>query len=426
MLNTFVFQRYEKWKAKYVVSDSLVCGAGTARINTDPGPTVSEGQGYGMAMAAAIGDRDTFDKLWTFVRHYLSQSAKKYCGGLMGWMYDGTTGCRAIDQPCDPDKDGCGGNQDSAFDGDVDIAIGLVYAARQWPEYQEAAVGWLLKMECEVDTISDGRWSYATPGDTWNKTDCSGYPGKPCSFVAGQDGKVNLSYYPPGYFRVFGDFLAGYVDPLLYSNEDRQRHWAFWYKTAETVYEMYERCYDNAAVNPGLVTDWGTYLSPCSSGGDNYNWARALWRVGVDAAWFGNRTDLPENAAGSSSHYPGKSRMQAKIDNVQAFFSDFYAKNPPEPNANRFSTICQNLDPSGAVASCDPAFGHNSYFVNTAVCAYANVFDNGGATTPSIRKEALEEAVSTTVENDKYYQESIGVYTMLFLSGNFPNPMQVP
>jgi hypothetical protein len=43
-----------------------------------------------------------------------------------------------------------------------------------------------------------------------------------------------------------------------------------------------------------------------------------------------------------------------------------------------------------------------------------------------IRQEALEEAVSTTVENDRYYQESLGVYSMLFLTGNFPNPMLVP
>jgi hypothetical protein len=58
--------------------------------------------------------------------------------------------------------------------------------------------------------------------------------------------------------------------------------------------------------------------------------------------------------------------------------------------------------------------------------AYASVFDNGGLTTGDIRRQALEEAVSTTVENDRYYQESIGVYTMLFLSGNFPNPLTVP
>jgi hypothetical protein len=77
------------------------------------------------------------------------------------------------------------------------------------------------------------------------------------------------------------------------------------------------------------------------------------------------------------------------------------------------------------VTGCDPGYGHNSYFVNTAMCSYANLWDDGQATTPDIRREAIEEAVTTTIENDRYYQESIGVYTLMFLTGNFPNPMTV-
>ena len=30
------------------------------------------------------------------------------------------------------------------------------------------------------------------------------------------------------------------------------------------------------------------------------------------------------------------------------------------------------------------------------------------------------------VQNDHYFQESLGVYSILFLTGNFPNPMVVP
>ena len=43
-----------------------------------------------------------------------------------------------------------------------------------------------------------------------------------------------------------------------------------------------------------------------------------------------------------------------------------------------------------------------------------------------IRREALEESISTTVRNDHYFEESLGVYSMLFLTGNFPNPMMMP
>jgi hypothetical protein len=425
LFNALVFERYETWKANYLETGNLVCGAGTARVRTDPPQTVSEGQGYGIAMSAAIGDKPTFEALWGFVRHYLSQSAKKYCGGLMGWMWDGSIACRPIDQPCDPDSGGCGGNQDSAFDGDVDIGIGLVFAALQWPEYTDAANGWLLKMECEVNAVYDGQYNYPAPGDSWDKN-CQDYPNAPCGYVPGRSGTVNLSYDPPGYFRVFGDFLAAHLDPGAYSPAQRDEHHQFWYRTAQTVYQMLERCYDQSGVHPGLVDDFGHYSTPCDQHTDNYNWSRTLWRVGVDAAWFGNRVDLPEDAPNSSSHFGPKTQMQAKIDNIQDFYNHFAANNPPEPNANMFSTICQNLTPSGAVTGCDPAYGHNSYFVNTAMTAYASIFDDDGKTTPDIRRQALEEAVSTTIENDKYYQESIGVYTLMFLTGNFPNPNQVP
>jgi len=61
-----------------------------------------------------------------------------------------------------------------------------------------------------------------------------------------------------------------------------------------------------------------------------------------------------------------------------------------------------------------------------AMCAYVSSFNDGGATTLGIRQEAIEESISTTVENDAYLQEPLGVYSMLFLTGNFPNPMTVP
>ncbi len=342
----------------------------------------------------------------------------------MGWNWKGDVACRPLDTPCDPDSGTCGGDQDSAFDGDVDIAIGLVYAAMQWPEYRTAAIGWLLKMECEVNTAFDGKWYYPSNSDTANK-DCSGYPGSPCKYTKGSNGPVYVNYYPPGYFRVFGDFMQKYMDASQSTSDERKSHHDFWYKTASSVYEMLERCYEQAGVNPALTTDTGDYNAPCSAAVDNYNWARSMWRVGIDAAWFGNRQDFVENATGSSRHYVGKSEMQAKVDLIQDYFANFHVKNPVEPNANRFSSICQNLQPDGNVTGCDPGMGHNSYFVNTAMCSYVSIFDDDGKTTGGIRREALEESVSTSIENNRYYQESIGVYTLLFLTGNFPNPLTV-
>jgi len=57
---------------------------------------------------------------------------------------------------------------------------------------------------------------------------------------------------------------------------------------------------------------------------------------------------------------------------------------------------------------------------------YITMFNAGGETTSAARKEAIEESISTTIQNDHYFQESLGVYSILFLTGNFPNPMIVP
>jgi len=231
-----------------------------------------------------------------------------------------------------------------------------------------------------------------------------------------------MDYYPPGYFRVFGDFLAA-NPPSGTTASNGQTHHDFWYKTAQTVYEMEEKCYDSA-VPPALVGARGMADKPCASPTEgSYEELRGLWRVGIDGAWFGNNTALPENAGNSSSHYGPKSQMQAKIDNTQEYFNNFYVKNPPEPNANRFSKICDSMDPSGTVAGCDPANGHNSYTVNMAMCSYVSLFNDSNKTTSQIRREAIEEAVTTTIQNDHYFQESLGVYSILFLTGNFPNPL---
>jgi hypothetical protein len=425
LFNAFVWERYGIWKQNYIETSDSVCGPGTARVRTDPPKTVSEGQGYGMAISAAIGDKATFDSLWNFARRYLSQASDKYCGGLMGWMWDGTIPCRALDSPCDPAKESCSGNEDSAFDGDVDIGIGLVYAALQWPaDYKQAAIGWLTRMECEINTKYDGVWNYPSSGDTDSKN-CQNYPGQPCSYTPGVPNKIYMDYYPPGYFRVFGDYLAANA-PSGQTASNGQSHHDFWYKVAQTVYQMLEQCYDQPGLNPGLVGDTGDAKTPCADVNlGTYEGLRSLWRVGIDAAWFGNAA-LPENAANSSAHFGPKSRMQAKIDNTQQFFNNFYVNNPVEANANRFSSICDSLHGDGAVTNCDPGQGHNSYTVNMAMCNYVSLFNDGNATTSDIRREAIEEAISTTIENDRYFQESLGVYSDLFLTGNFPNPMTVP
>ena len=90
------------------------------------------------------------------------------------------------------------------------------------------------------------------------------------------------------------------------------------------------------------------------------------------------------------------------------------------------SIICHQLTPAGTVTNCDPTYGHNSYTVSMAMCPFVSFFDDGGVTTASIRREALEESVTTTVMNQHCLEESLGVYSLLFLTGSLPNILTVP
>jgi hypothetical protein len=123
---------YDYWKAAYL-KEAGTSGEGNPlyRISygsTNPGRTVSEGQGYGMLIVALMAGYETqaqaiFDGLWEFSRQHPSDIDPR----LMGWQIP-------------PDQTG----NDSAFDGDADIAYALLLADAQWGsegriDYQAAA-----------------------------------------------------------------------------------------------------------------------------------------------------------------------------------------------------------------------------------------------------------------------------------------------
>lgn len=113
---------YDYWKAAYLLEAGLSTdGRPLYRVafaNDEPGSdtTVSEGQGYGMLIVSWMAGYDPhargiFDGLWEFARAHPSEVDPR----LMDWNV--------------PDTEL--GN-DSAFDGDADMAYGLLLADAQW------------------------------------------------------------------------------------------------------------------------------------------------------------------------------------------------------------------------------------------------------------------------------------------------------
>jgi endo-1,4-beta-D-glucanase Y len=108
---------YDQWKSQFLVA----AGPGFYRVAFGTSPqqhakTVSEGQGYGMIIVALMAGHDPdaqnlFDGLWRFARAHPSDIDSD----LMGWIVP-------------PD----GSGNDSAFDGDCDMAYALLLADSQW------------------------------------------------------------------------------------------------------------------------------------------------------------------------------------------------------------------------------------------------------------------------------------------------------
>jgi endo-1,4-beta-D-glucanase Y len=110
---------YDTWKSNYLVAG---CGADRYYVETKTEAgnlTVSEGHGYGMMLAAIMAGYDAdaqkeFDGLYWFFRDHPSAISPD----LMSWYQDAS---------CNNAM-----GQDSASDGDIDIAFALLLADKQW------------------------------------------------------------------------------------------------------------------------------------------------------------------------------------------------------------------------------------------------------------------------------------------------------
>jgi len=228
---------YQSWKTAHV---SECTASNSAQVLMDAGTVVSEGIGYGMLLAAANDDQVLFYKLWKFYGDHLDAR------GLMNWRV----------APCDPVANN---NMNSATDGDLDAAMALVQANLRWGGYLTAAAGLIGKIK-QYETDSCNGLNVLRPGDRFGG----------CSDTnPGNTGKVNPSYFAPGYYRVFAT-----VDTA---------NAAFWTKLAADSYTMLAQY---QATMSGLVPEWGFVDGRTDGSAYGYNACRTPWRVAVDYFWY--------------------------------------------------------------------------------------------------------------------------------------------
>lgn len=250
-----VRESYSRWKADFLANVE----GGRYRIKQGPGadaPTVSEGQGYGMVIVALMAGHDPeartiFDGLWRYVQDHPSRRDAR----LMSWKVP------AGGKP--------GTYENSAFDGDADIAYGLLLAGCQWGSDYRAAAGKVLAGMLDREIGPESRLPML--GD-WTRTDGTPhhqYTPRPSDFM-------------PSHFRVFARVTGNTV----------------WNQVATACQNATVSIQNQCSPETGLLPDFavmepsgthavkpapGKFLETEWDGCYNFNAGRVPWRIGLDA-----------------------------------------------------------------------------------------------------------------------------------------------
>lgn len=302
---------YERWKSNYLTktNEGHYRVRNGRRSNT---PTVSEGQGYGMVIVAFMAGYDTeaqtiFDGLWAFFDAHRSPADLR----LMAWRVN----------PHQPDK----GDGNSAFDGDADIAYGLLLAHSQWGSTQGGGVNYLAEAERVLSGILErevGPVSRLPMLGNW----------------VGPDGTPYSQYTPrtsdfmPAHFRVFGQSTGNPV----------------WEQAIAACQNVVTAFQENSSHKTGLLPDFaivesnGTvkpapprFLECEWDGCYNFNAGRLPWRLGTHALLSGDAVsdaqvrkmadwEFKETAGNPRSIKPGYNLDGTPIAS-RNYFSTFFA-----------------------------------------------------------------------------------------------------
>lgn len=252
---------YDRWKRLYLEPG---CTAGDWRVKADTNTgawVVSEGQGYGMVIVAMMAGHDPearaiFDGLHRYNRAHPSRNDPD----LVAWAQD--EDCKNILNP------------DSATDGDLDIAYGLLLADMQWGSSGD--IDYAAEAGRVIDAIERRNLTPETRilnlGD-WVTADLKRY-------YYG----TRSSDWMLGHFRAFGERPGRGVWKRALSAHQR------------LIATMQRRYAPNTGLLPDFVVDTQAeprpapkgYLEARTDGSYSWNACRTPWRIGVDAATSGD------------------------------------------------------------------------------------------------------------------------------------------
>ncbi len=360
-LDADVANFYDQWKSDYLVN----MGGVPARYrvsfgSSNPGRTVSEGQGFGMIITALMAGYDSeaqeiFDGLYYFAVDHPSNIDSR----LMAWEF-----------PEDP------GGEDSAFDGDADIAYGLILAHAQWGstgavDYHTAA---LTRIAAILDSCIGPQSHLPTLGDwvDYNGATYNQYTPRTSDFM-------------PSHFRTFQAFTGS----------------SAWADVVAAVQSAVTHMQDTYSPATGLLPDFCEpvstsdhtlrpadpgFLEGSHDGDYYYNAGRDPWRIGMDALVHGDTVSMnqTQNIADWIAQSTGENPYQIK--------AGYTLDGTPVSGGNYFTTFF--AAPFGVAMMTRPA---KQQFLN-------DIYDS----------------ICATHEN--YYEDSVNLLCLIVITGNYWNP----
>lgn len=320
------------------------------------GSTVSEAIAYGMMimvyMSSTQSDHQSeFDKLWaTWKNHSMGGT------GGMNWRI------------------GEGGGDGSATDADVDAALALIIASKQWNDskYLDAAKSLITWM---ASNDIDGNNS-VKPGSNWNDA-------------------FNPSYGTLANFELFAKV----------SGDSK------WNSIKTKAGQDLLACQNSKT---GLVTDWcdwnthqPTKNTKAAVGQDDNpgffdDAARTPWRMAWAYYWYNNSDAKTFNAKITPWMYPEAKGTASEIN------SGYYPDGSLSPKRDKFtsSTFSGGL----GLASASDETDAGKAFIATVYKTLSNMTSCAKA-----------EGCGSSIPGEKYYPSTLNILYLLLMTGNMPN-----
>lgn len=351
-LNRDMLNMYTKWRDLYLTSEGTK-NPGELRVrgndNGYKNGTASEGMGYGMLISVYMANSSNsghsdFDGLY---RYYKSHLIPGYY--LMSWKTD---------------KDGNSLDPYSAPDGDIDVALALLMAHKQWGSKGE------INYKEEAHNIMSSIMEHLIY--------------KPSYIVKkgnGTTAAVISSYEIPAWFKLFGEVTG----------DER------WDKTVKAAYDMFNHYY-NLNPNSGLVPyGWSLTDGVATYSGTDTNYgfdaSRIPWRVGQDFLWNGTSNSK------LAHDFPDR--------NVKWFIDKIDGK----PETTRSSYHIDGSDRSTSISPRNMV----------GPMAVAAMVDSSNQASLDLMYNYLRTLEPTSDWPGGYYQDAVLMMSMLVLTGNMPN-----